>query len=248
MTTAADIAADLDELLDAARFRDEEPENGLILDAGNPVTRIGAAVNTTLAAIDRAAEASVELLLVHHPSWRHIDLRTHGPKLERLRELGISLYSAHASLDAASGFGTGDALARLIGLQTDGRFAGYVGGQAGVHGNWVGTLDDLAAAVVGAVGGEPEVHRNVDRSERVAIVTGAGGMTSWLEEALQLGCDTYLTGEGSMFTRLFAREAGLNLILAGHYRTEAPGIRALTTQAAERHGLDWVFVEDEPLG
>jgi putative NIF3 family GTP cyclohydrolase 1 type 2 len=51
-----------------------------------------------------------------------------------------------------------------------------------------------------------------------------------------------------MFTRLFAREAGLDLVLAGHYRTELPGIVALTELAAERHGLDWLVVEDEPVG
>jgi dinuclear metal center YbgI/SA1388 family protein len=248
MTTAVELAADLDALLEAARFREEEPENGLIVDAGRPATRLGAAVNTSFAAIERAAEMGVDLLLVHHPSWSHIDQRTHAPKLARLRELGISLYGAHASLDAAPRFGTGDALARLIGLTTEGRFVDYLGGQAGVYGSWDGSLDDLATAVAGAVGGEPEVHRNLGRCKRVAIVPGGGGMTSWLEEALTLGCDTYLTGEGSIFTRLFAREAGLDLVLAGHYRTELPGIVALTELAAERHGLDWLVVEDEPVG
>jgi len=51
-----------------------------------------------------------------------------------------------------------------------------------------------------------------------------------------------------MYTRSFAREAGMNLILAGHYRTEAPGIQALAERAAADLGLEWVFVDDEPIG
>lgn len=218
------------------------------MDGRRPVTRIGAAVNTTFAAIDRAAYAGVDLLLVHHASWPNIDRRLHEPKLARLRELGISLYCAHASLDAAPGVGTGDALMRRLGMTTDGRFAEYEGGLAGVHGRWTGTLEDLATALREAIGAEPEVIQRVARCERVGIVTGGGGMTGWLEEAQDLGCDTYLTGEGSMYTRLFAHEARMNLVMGGHYRTEAPGIHALATWAAERHGLDWIAIEDEPFG
>lgn len=243
-----EVAAFLDDLLGAERFRQEEPENGLLLDAGRPVQRIGAAVNTTFRAIQGAAEAGVELLLVHHPSWPYIDIGLHERKMERLREVGVSLYGAHASLDAASEIGTGDALAQLIGLTVEGRFAGYLGGQTGVYGGWHGSLQDLVAAVRDALGVDPEVHSNADRCTRLGVITGAGGMTSWLEEAKALGCDTYLTGEGSMYTRLFAKEAGLNLVLAGHYRTEAPGISALARRAAERHGIDWVFIEDDPIG
>jgi dinuclear metal center YbgI/SA1388 family protein len=248
VVSAAELAADLDALLAAARFRAEEPENGLILDAGRPVTRVGAAVNTSFAAIERAAAEGVELLLVHHPSWPQIDLATHEPKLARLRALGVSLYSAHASLDAASDVGTGDALAASLGITTDARFVGYVGGQAGVVGDWTATLERLTEVLASAIGGRPEVHANSPTCRRVAIVTGAGGTTSWLEEARGLGADTYVTGEGSMFTRLYAREAGLNLVLGGHYRTEAPGIRALTELIAHRHALESVFIEDDAIG
>lgn len=245
---ATQIAGWLDELLDAPRFRSHEPENGLILESGRSVQRIGAAVNTSLGAIEAAHRADVDLLLVHHASWPHIDLGLREEKLARLKLLGISLYCAHASLDGARSIGTGDSLARLVGLDVQGRFAEYDGATAGVYGLWPGSLNDLVAALVREVGGEPEVHVNQSRCDRVGIVTGAGSLTSWVEEARSLGCDTYVTGEGSMFTRLFARESHVNLVLAGHYRTEAPGIRALAERCARHFELPWVFVEDEPIG
>ena len=233
--SAAEVAAYLDELLNASFFRGNEPENGLVVDGGRPVTLVGAAVNTTFAAIDAAAAAGVELLLVHHTSWPYIDRSLHERKLARLRELGVSLYCAHASLDGADRIGTGFALAELLGIAVDGRFAEYEGAPAGVYGTWPGRLDRLVSAVRGAIGGEPEVLRLHDRCKRVGIVPGAGGLTGWLEEARDLGCDTYLSGEGSMYTRMFAAEAGINLVLAGHYRTEAPGIRGLAARLSAEH-------------
>jgi putative NIF3 family GTP cyclohydrolase 1 type 2 len=244
----ADIAALLDEMLDAAAFRANEPENGLVVDGGRPVTLIGAAVNTSFVAIDAAADAGAELLLVHHTSWSYIDRSLHEPKLARLRERGVSLYCAHASLEGADRIGTGFALAALLGLAVDGRFAEYEGAPAGVFGEWTGSLADLVGTTANAIGGQPEVHENSTRSARVGMVTGAGGLTSFVEEARDLGCDTYLTGEGSMYTRLFAREAGINLVLAGHYRTEAPGVKGLAAEVAMRLGLGWQFIEEEAIG
>jgi len=247
--SAGDVAAYLDELLNAAAFRENEPENGLVIDGGRPVTRVGVAVNTTFEAIDGAAAAGAELLLVHHTSWPYIDRSLHEPKMARLREHGVSLYCAHASLDGADRIGTGFALAGLIGVEIQGRFAEYEGAPAGVYGAWQqGGLDSLLSALVGAIGGQPEVIRGAEECRRIGIVTGAGGLSGWLDEARELGCDTFLTGEGSMYTRLFAKEAGMNLVLAGHYRTEAPGIRGLAEELSAELDLPWIFIPDDPIG
>jgi dinuclear metal center YbgI/SA1388 family protein len=231
MVVAADIAAWLDEELHAERYRAEEPENGLIIETGRTVVRLASAVNTTFDTISAATAAGAGLLLVHHPSWSYIDLGLHQRKLDRLMAAGISLYAAHASLDTAAD-GTGWALARVLDVTVDGRFADYHGGQAGVQGRFEGGWERLVEAVRERLGVVPEVHRYSEQCERVGIVTGAGGLTTWVDEAKSAGCDTYLTGEGSMYTRLFAREMGINLILAGHDVTEAPGIHALVERTA----------------
>jgi putative NIF3 family GTP cyclohydrolase 1 type 2 len=243
----AQIGIWLDEELDAERYRASEPENGLLLNATRPVSEIAAAVNTTFATIAAAAAAGAELLLVHHPSWSYIDLDLHPLKLTALREAGISLYGAHASLDAAAE-GTAKALARLLDVTIDGRFAEYESGLAGVHGRFPGGWDALIDLVGTRLGKAPEAHRNADACERVGIVTGAGGLTGWLNQAADLGCDTYITGEGSMYTRLYARERGINLILAGHDLTEAPGIHALAERTANHFGIPSVALEEPHIG
>ncbi len=248
MPAALEIAAWLDEELDAARYRVEEPENGLVVDAGRDVTRIASAVNTTFRSIELAAAAGAQLLLVHHPSWSYIDRDLHPRKLAALAEAGVSLYGAHASLDCAPAHGTGHELAALLEINVEGRFAPYEGSLAGVHGTFEGGWDRLVEVMGSALGRSPEAHRNTTTVQRIGIVTGAGGMTSWLEEAVGLRCDTYVTGEGSMYTRLYAREAGINLLLGGHDLTERPGIEALGERTAAAFGLDHRFIEEPHIG
>ena len=248
MPTAVDIAAWLDEELEAARYRADEPENGLVVDAGGPVTVVASTVNTTFRSIALAAAAGAQLLLVHHPSWSYIDRDLHERKLAALRDAGVSLYGAHASLDGAPAHGTGHELAALLGITVDGRFAPYEGSLAGVHGTVEGGWDALVATVASALGRVPEAQRNASTARHVAIVTGAGSYTMWLEEAIALGCDTYITGEGSMYTRLYAREAGINLILGGHDLTERPGIEALGRRTADQFGLVHRYVEEPHIG
>jgi putative NIF3 family GTP cyclohydrolase 1 type 2 len=57
-----------------------------------------------------------------------------------------------------------------------------------------------------------------------------------------------VTGEGSMYTRLFAREAGINLILAGHVATEAPGIHALRVRVETKFWLPGVALAEARIG
>jgi putative NIF3 family GTP cyclohydrolase 1 type 2 len=78
----------------------------------------------------------------------------------------------------------------------------------------------------------------------VAIVTGSG--TDWLDEAVDVGADTLLTGEGKQQVYHEAREAGVNVLLAGHYATETAGVRALADLVAG-WGVETTFV-DHPTG
>jgi putative NIF3 family GTP cyclohydrolase 1 type 2 len=70
-------------------------------------------------------------------------------------------------------------------------------------------------------------------------------MTTFLQEAHEIGCDTYVTGEGSMYTKLFAREIGMNLIFGSHYATEFPGIKAFAQRIAEEFNLSWKAISED---
>jgi putative NIF3 family GTP cyclohydrolase 1 type 2 len=70
-----DLVAEADSLLGVGAFDEGAPANGLLVRAGGEgVQWIGASVNTSFEAIEAAHAAGVDFLLVHHPTWPHIDL------------------------------------------------------------------------------------------------------------------------------------------------------------------------------
>ena len=239
-----DVVAFLDAKLETHRF-DEEASNGLVLRSSETVSRVACAVNTSFHAIARAKFTDADLLVVHHRTWPSIDLELAPQKLDRLKDNGISLYGAHSALDGATGFGNPDLLAAALGVSVHERFLPYHGGLAGVVGRHDRTFAQLADRLRDVVGVPVEAWENAPTCKRVAIATGGAGYTSMVEEARQHGADTYLTGEGSMYTKLYARERGINLLFGSHWATETLGVKALASQLEERFGLPWVFIAEQ---
>jgi putative NIF3 family GTP cyclohydrolase 1 type 2 len=64
----------------------------------------------------------------------------------------------------------------------------------------------------------------------VGIVTGAGNSTNNILDAVNLGCDAYITGEKSLYTVQYAQYVGMNLIVGSHTFTEIFGVRSLVEQ------------------
>ena len=80
--------------------------------------------------------------------------------------------------------------------------------------------------------------------EHVAIVTGSGA--DWLDEAVEVDTDVLITGEGKGKVYHEAREAGLNVVLGGHYATETFGVQSLESLSQE-WGMVTTFI-DAPTG
>jgi putative NIF3 family GTP cyclohydrolase 1 type 2 len=241
----ARIVKHLDDVLEVSKYDEGMPSNGLMLDAGRPVSRLAAAVNTSFASIEGAASAGAQLMLVHHTTWESIDQHLKVLKEDALRAGGISLYGAHAALDCSPEFSNAVTLAAALGVEVEGRFLEYGGGLAGAYGTTGGTFDRFVESVSAVLGIRVDAWQNNDRFGRVGIVPGGGPWTAYVAEAQDLGCDTYLTGEGTMYTKLFARETAMNLILATHYATETHGIKALTQSVAQTFSLPWDFIHED---
>jgi dinuclear metal center YbgI/SA1388 family protein len=243
--TSVEVQAYLDELLQIAGL--DESGNGLIVAGRSTIGKVGLAVNCSVQAIEQAIQRGCDLLITHHAAWRSTDAYLSEQKYDQLRELGISLYVAHDSLDNARDFGTADALARGVRVAIQGPFQPDGESQFGVHGVTTGGFPDFVTRVGNQLGMEPRAWRNTDSFGHVAIVAGWGARPEWMARAQALGCDTFLSGEAIFFGILFAKEAGLNLVLAGHYATEVPGVMALGARIARDLHLDVTFIPEEIL-
>jgi dinuclear metal center YbgI/SA1388 family protein len=251
MNTAMALAQLANELL---RCR-ETPDyalalNGLQVENRAPVTRIAAAVDCSQRTIQGAIDAGANLLVVHHGLfWSGLQPLT-GAHLARVRLLldhDVALYSAHLPLDAHEALGNSLLLARALGLAPAGGFARYQTIFCGVHGNADLRTDDLVrlcGAFAREHGGQAiaSAYAPDRRTSRWGIVSGAGISPETLREALDLGLDTIITGEGPHWSAVDAEEKGLVIIYAGHYATETLGVQALAAWLAERAGVPWSFI------
>jgi dinuclear metal center YbgI/SA1388 family protein len=240
--TLIEVKEYLDELLQVACL--DESGNGLIVGGRPEVGKVGLAVNCSFQAIEGAAQRGCDLLITHHAAWPHIDQHLSEQKYARLRQLGINYYASHESLDLARDFGTSDALARAVRVAVQGTFD-LAGEAIAVHGLTTGHFVEFVTRVGNQLGTQPLRWKNTGSFGHVGIIPGWGGRTDWMAQAQELGCDTFLTGEANMFSILFAKEAAMNLVVAGHYATETPGMMALSARIARDLQLDVTFIPEE---
>jgi dinuclear metal center YbgI/SA1388 family protein len=218
-----------------------------------PVERVAVAVDAAVATFEAAAAFDADLVVTHHGiSWGGIDrvTGTHYRRIAPLIEAGMALYVSHLPLDGHQELGNAAGIADLLGV-VDREPFGTIGpeyvGQRGRFRDPRPASDVVADLQAELDTGNRPVRRldhGPDTVEDVAIVTGSGA--DWFDEAVEVGADLLVTGEGKGKLYHEAREAGVGVILAGHYATETFGVRALA-DLIDEWGLETTFV-DPPTG
>ena len=247
----ATIASHLDTLLRIRETPDYPPAlNGIQVEHRGPVTKIAAAVDTSARTIRGAVDAGANLLLVHHGLfWGGLQPLT-GPHYTRVRLLldhDVALYSAHLPLDAHPKFGNSLLLAQKLGLDAGAGFARHETIDCGVRGASDLATAELAArlnAFANSHGGSAIASAITPgrRTRHWAICSGAGVNVDTIREAVELGVDTLISGEGPHWSAVDAEEKGLVIIYAGHYATETLGVCALAEHLSVTFGVPWSFV------
>ena len=237
------------QLLQVERFQDYCP-NGLQLEGRPDIQAIVSGVTANMALLERAAELGADLVLVHHGYfWKGEDARVVGIKRKRLKlllEKDMSLMAYHLPLDAHPELGNNARLANLLGLDIEGWFGDQSIAAHGVLKQPM-TLGELGGSITEKLAREPMLVGNPHKSiSRVAWCTGAA--QDYLELAVTLCVEAFVTGEVSERTVHIARESGVAFIAAGHHATERYGIQALGDHLSQRFGISHHFVDiDNPV-
>ena len=217
----------LDKTLKVSSF-DDVSNNGLQVDRAieqsdnpnnRPVTTVAFAVDASVRAVEQAAKAGAQLLVVHHGiSWGGGIKRISGGVGNVVRtaiERHIAICAYHLPLDAHPTLGNNAQLAKLLGLRNVKPAFSY-------HGNVIGLVGELFRRQSTAIGS----RRYEFGCGRIGVCSGGAG--EFAEEAKDLGCDLYLTGEASWGDVIAAENCGMKMVCAGHYETEVFGVRALS--------------------
>ncbi len=232
------------ELMQVERFKDYCP-NGLQVEGRSEVNKIVTGVTASLALLEAAKQANADLILVHHGYfWRNEDPRVVGIKRNRLAFLlknDLNLMAYHLPLDAHAEFGNNVQLGQVLGISSSG-FAGE--SKLMAYGELVKptTLAAFAAQIESTLQRAPLVIGDPQKIvQKVAWCTGAA--QGYIDTAIELGVDVYISGEISEQTTHQSIESGVSYISAGHHVTERYGVQALGQHLAEKFNLIHEFID-----
>ncbi len=196
----------------------------LVGDREREVKKVLVTLDVNSFALSEAILSGADLILSHHPilfspaSKITADTKE-GEVILRAIENKISIYAAHTNCDVAPN-GINAHLAGLFGLSKAEPLEDSGLGRIGNLDEWM-SFDDFAEKVKATlktpcvrVCGDTKIKVN-----RVAI--GSGACADSVSRAIELGADVMITGDIKYHEALSFGEAGITVIDAGHFPTEA---------------------------
>ncbi len=241
----------LDDYLMVSKYRDYAP-NGLQVEGQSEIRKIVTGVTASQALINAAIKENADALLVHHGYfWKGEPQQIVGMKQRRIKALLISdinLMGYHLPLDGHPEVGNNVQLAEKLGLVN-------VKCVEGVEQDLIcqGELPQPLSAAEFSAQMSVVLNRNPlhigDKTKLISTVAWCtGGAQDYLNIAVTLGVDAFISGEVSERTFHNAVEQSIHYFAAGHHATERYGIEALGEHLQEKFGLEHKFIDiDNPI-
>lgn len=224
--------------------------SGVQLDCGGEIGKILFSLDLSQKTVERAKAAGAQLVVTHHPAI-YTPLKQlfekEGREILACARAGISVISAHLSLDCAEG-GIDESL--MIGL----------GGERALHlmqplseGGYGRVFEVGASSFEGFVARAKETFgaRRVvaydggSNVKRAACFCGGGMEGESVAFALAKGADTYVSSDGKHHLVCAALEGGMNVLLLTHYAAENYGFYRFYMKFKEKSGVPCEYFADE---
>jgi dinuclear metal center YbgI/SA1388 family protein len=239
-----DLLVYLSDLLQVPKIKDYCP-NGLQVQGSPEIKKIVSGVTASRALIEAAIDEKADAILVHHGwFWKNDDPVIVGQlhsRLKLLMEHNINLLAYHLPLDMHPKLGNNAQLAKLMGWTGKPDPVGGLIWQGQVAKTQT-TVAQLARSLASRLGRDPLVLGDVDKPiHRIAWCTGAA--QNYINEALSMKVDAYISGEVSEPTFHIAQEMGVVYFAAGHHATERYGVAALGEHVANKFGISHTFID-----
>ena len=220
-------------------------------DAGMEIRKIAFAVDACMDSFKRSRAEGAQMLFVHHGLfWGPAQPLTGvlGSRVRYLMNNSLGLYACHLPLDSHPEVGNNARIAAALNLRNIESFGNIKGRRIGCKGRLPESAD-LESLVIRLFGSWDEridaLRFGPERIRSVAMISGGG--TREVSQAVNQGIDLYITGDSSHNIYHECREAGINVLFAGHYLTETFGVQAVGERVRGELGLETVFI-DIPTG
>ncbi|WP_036179873.1 Nif3-like dinuclear metal center hexameric protein [Marinomonas sp. MED121] len=240
-------------ILKPNKFKDYAP-NGLQVQGCDEIAKVVTGVTACQALIDEAIRLNADAIFVHHGYfWKGESQVITGIKYQRISRLiknDINLYAYHLPLDAHPELGNNAQLVKMFNLKNPRSLQSYL------------PLDE-SIGVIAEFEQALEIEQVKERIEKAlgrdvlfeasgkklikTVALCSGGAQGYIEQAVEMDADLYLTGEVSEQTIHLAREHGIHFVAAGHHATERYGAKAMAKFIMEELGVEAEFVDiDNP--
>jgi dinuclear metal center YbgI/SA1388 family protein len=246
---AHELENQLNELLATTQIKDAALNGLQIGDDEQEIKSIALAVDTNLPTVREALLHKADLLLVHHGIFWGKSFALRGSDYQKIKLFTshpLSLYAAHLPLDLHKPLGNNYQLCTKLKLENMLPFGYYHGTAIGFQGLFSGNPADLYHLVAQLSPTAQFYWQNKDRYQKIAIVSGNGGMEI-LAEAAQSEIDLLLVGELDHVGYNFCLDNALNIITLGHYESEKYGVMALGDYIQQEWSIPTRFIY-QPTG
>ena len=235
----------------------EKAINGIQLANKGKITKIAGAVDCSVETIKKAISKKCDCLIVHHGLFWGNQFSLTGRYYEMLRLLiqhDIALIGIHLPLDLDLKYGNNAGLVKALDLDFVERFGDYQGHPilfaAKVPNSnskknskkTNGTFSSFCKMYEEKIG-TPIATIQGNQKKVTSIGICSGGGLFGIEEAVNYGCDTYITGDANHISYHQCKELGINLISGGHYNTETFGVKNLISLLKKEYKIPTTFLD-----
>lgn len=241
MTKLNSVVRFLNKELKIRKMKDTS-RNGLQVRASENIIKVGLATDSCMDVFKKAKKLGCNLVIVHHGLfWKKTRDKTGliKKRVKFLKKNKISLYAVHLPLDKNKKFGHNINLFKMLNAEPK-RIFGGVG--------YMGYLEKPKNINIII----KEVNKKLKteckfwkfgkkKIKKVAIVSGGG--SNDVLEAINKNVDLFITGEAFSWIYYYAKEGKINVIFAGHYKTETSGVKTLGDLLKKRFNLKTVFID-----
>ena len=230
-----------DNYLSVSKYKDYGP-NGLQVEGSQTINKIVSGVSANLDLIEQAVVEKADAIFVHHGIfWDNeskVIVGAKRKKIELLIKNQINLFAYHLPLDDHSKVGNNIELGKRLGITKMKSVEDSLLWQGELSIN----LSDFERLIEEKLDRVPQIFGNKrGQIKKIAWCTGAA--QGFIEDAINLNVDLYLTGEVSEKTPAVAKENNITFISAGHHATERYGVQALCDHLCSKFRLKHQFIE-----
>ena len=207
-------------------FKDYGP-NGLQIEGSDTIDKIISGVS-----------ANLDLIGIFWDNESNLITGAKRKKIALLMNNNINLFGYHLPLDDHPEVGNNIELGRILGIKK----MRPVEDSYLWQGELKTDLKSFSSLIEKELGRTPQLFGEMKESvNKIAWCTG--GAQGFIDEAIKLKVDLYLSGEVSERTPAAAKENGIAFISAGHHATERYGVQSLCNHLSAKFKLQHQFID-----